>query len=308
MVPPLGNLSSAARARERARLVLVREEPPVAPPPVAGVVPMGPPLGSAEGPGLQVGPRAPVLEATLQAGGRQLLIGLVAIEVTLACLHAAITWTTPEADRGFAWSLVHLDREHNLPTWFSALQLSFAGLLAVVIAVFERARPFARAVWGLAAVGAFFLSADEACAIHEALGTGLGRIAESAEQGTALAAVVAFPSYYWGLIYGLVGIPAAIVLGVFFWRELAGMRRTMIAGMAIFIFGALVLDHVEGRWGAEGHAGLPFELLGAQRFFDVFLLEELAEMVGVTLAVAALYARAAASVVRAASESRPAVT
>ena len=73
---------------------------------------------------------------------------------------------------GLNHDFFHLDRESNLPTWFSSLQLFFVSYLGLIVASEEALltsedfclrQPF----WYVLSLGFVFLSLDEFCQIHE---------------------------------------------------------------------------------------------------------------------------------------------
>jgi hypothetical protein len=88
---------------------------------------------------------------------------------------------------------------------------------------------------------------------------------------------------------------------VAFWREFAGRieggvadaarldalerARRAIAALGLYLFGAVVLDHLEGRYGTPDRAWIHVGPL----VFDGFLAEELFELIGVALLVSALF-------------------
>ena len=97
-----------------------------------------------------------------------------------------------------------------------------------------------------------------------------------------------FDSYYWALVYVPIAVPIGIFLGVYFWHKLGPARIWAIGGMVVFLIGAVVLDHLEGRYGNSGHYRIEMDLLGMHFHFDIFLLEELMEMIGITMIINAL--------------------
>jgi hypothetical protein len=183
---------------------------------------------------------------------------------------------------------VHVNREGNLPTWFSTMQL--AGLALILANVFrvERARLPNRklnVVWLLLSIAALFFSADEASAIHERLGTLLGTVVRKDPEGL-LARLAGIHSYYWAIIYVPIALPTAIVVGTLLWRELGPARKYAIAGVLLYFVGSVILDHFQVFWATpEGPALIEFNM--QLYYFDIYLCEELLEMFGVSLVVLA---------------------
>lgn len=212
---------------------------------------------------------------------RRLLIGLVMVEAGLAVLHAGVTLpgTPPELlDFG------SLKYETSLGTWFSSLQ--FAALAAVLFALWRREG----GMWLLLAVGALFLSADEAASIHERLGSLVKHAVSRGVPGTFTGWLrLEYRSYYWLLLYLPLAVPAALVVARFLWVRLESHRRAVVWGIAIFFVGAAGLDFLEGLVGNDDHGPLPFGPV----LVDVILLEEVLEMLGVSLVLAAVAEHAA---------------
>jgi hypothetical protein len=220
------------------------------------------------------------LQRARRATTRWLPIAIAAIGV----LHAGVTWFLAE-ELPWLVDYVHVDREHNLPTWFAATQLALlAGLFAAMgFLAAGRGRRAAQLPWLLCAIAALFLSLDEATGLHEAAGTLLGESVRGAPDGSAGSAVRGFPSYYWALVYAPLGAPVLALSARYFWRELAVVRWRAIGALGLYLLGAVVLDHIEGHSADHGwiHVG--------PLLFDVFLAEELLELIGVALLVSALF-------------------
>ena len=141
-------------------------------------------------------------------------------------------------------------------------------------------------LWLIFAAGALFLSFDEQIGIHEKVGSLMkSHVFVDARKGTFLYMLKQFPSYYWALVYVPIAVPIGIFLGVYFWHKLGSARSWAIGGMVIFLIGAVVLDHLEGRYGNSGHYRIAMDMFGMHFRFDIFLLEELMEMIGVTMII-----------------------
>jgi len=218
-----------------------------------------------------------------------------AVQALLAVLHIAVAWQDDGALPGRLTRFFHLDREGNLPTWFAATQFLCLGAAFFWLYLLDRSGPGSRRhrLWGICAVGAVLLSLDEGAALHELLGTLLGLAFARAPDGTWLKDLEAFPSYYWILIYVPIALPLAVFLVVSVAKRIGNNRYLLFAGALSYVSGALVLDFLEGRYGDSDHTGLPIVLKGQPYLLDIFLIEEMLEMFGVTLVLSAIVQQAA---------------
>jgi hypothetical protein len=182
-----------------------------------------------------------------------------------------------------------LDREANVPSWFSsALLLTAAALLALVAldALAQRA-PWRRHWAGLSLVFVV-LSLDETAEIHERIGSWLR--AHLHLHG---------PLHYAGIVPALA---LALFVGATYIRFLRGLPRTTLVGIlvaaAIYITGAAGVEAATGWW-AERHGS------GSTALLLVSTVEENLEMIGTLLfilVVLAYFARLGRSVVLRAAE------
>lgn len=167
--------------------------------------------------------------------------------------------------------LLDFDREHNLPSWYSAFSLAFCALLLAIIALAEPNGRGRRHWWGLAALFAY-VSVDEGVALHERLVLPL-----KAALGTT-----GLLFYAWVIPYGLL----VAVLGGIYLRFLLSLppatRRQFFLAAGVYLSGALGLELFGGRYyeGHQGAADLPYTLLTTA--------EELLEMAGVVIFIRAL--------------------
>lgn len=160
--------------------------------------------------------------------------------------------------------LTNINREANIPTWFSsAILLAAAGLL-LVITLAQRAEGKPWLEWaGLVAIFTY-ISMDETGTIHEKLTP----IMQEQFELTGY--------FYFGWI--VVGIAVALVVGAIylpFVRRLPGhVRRWFILAAALFLGGALVVEAISANlWFEAGGTSLRFSAMGT--------LEEWMEMLGV---------------------------
>jgi len=123
-------------------------------------------------------------------------LGLLGVEAVLVALHFGL----PASD------IVNLDREHNLPSWFSSMQLAALGVAALATFRREGGLGRARAMWAALAAGFFCLSFDEIAVIHE------GVLREATLATLAPASLLrAVPP--WQLVFAPAAALAAAVLG-----------------------------------------------------------------------------------------------
>jgi len=218
-----------------------------------------------------------------------LLAALVVFEIFLGVMHVIVTWKPLGTYLHETEVMFDLDHEGNLSTWFSSAQFLLLGVTLAVIYLLQKQlnpeKPFTW-IWLICALGTILLSADEAARIHEWLGTELGWAIDESEPGSLIYHWDRFPSYYWSIIYVPIALPVAIFLGWFYWKELGSLRYLPILGMAIFLVGAVVLDFLEGAYGRSDHDHWRVQFWGFDQVMDTFLIEEMFEMVGVTLILA----------------------
>lgn len=170
--------------------------------------------------------------------------------------------------------LFYAGDEYTVWAWFTAALMAAVGVTLALIAVLLR-RTDARAgsPYAILAAVALALSIDETAQFHEGL-TPLPRIL-GLEQ---------LPTYEWLVV----GIPLAILGGlgllVVARRIDARLRRGLIIGGALFLFGAIVLEGLGGLLArsVEGSAAAD---LGVQVLLAV---EEGCELAGVLVALAAV--------------------
>jgi hypothetical protein len=180
---------------------------------------------------------------------------------------------------GFA-SRVWLDGEATLPGWFAASTLLLAAALAALIAAATgRGGRHRWHWWGLAAICAL-LSADEAAAVHELVGT---RLEDLPEAGGWL-------RYRWVIPGAVFVVALAAAYGPFLVALPAATRRRLLAAGALYFGGALGFEVIAARVAAAGRPTAtpwletPHLVLG--------VVEEALEMAGAILLVYALAAYA----------------
>lgn len=197
---------------------------------------------------------------------RAYVLLLLCFETLLVVLHFAVTDVR----------LVDLDREHNLPAWFSGLQL--AGIAVAALAAFhgEGARRFSRLVWALLAAAFLYLSFDEIGVVHE---TVLREEVLASLDGASLLRSV--PP--WQLVFAPAAVAAACVFGYLGASRFSGrgaLAPPALAGLAL--------------WGAAFFfEGAAIGVFMPREWYRVEVaLEELCEMAGATLLLWAVAAYA----------------
>jgi hypothetical protein len=188
-------------------------------------------------------------------------LALVAIEAALIALHTGLG----------QHAFFNLDREYNLGSWFSSLQL-FALSGACVAAFHRDSRAVAgRWLWWILAVGCCYLSLDETMAIHEG-------VREDSLQGLAASSLLRrLPP--WQIVFAPALAIAALTFSSIFASRFAGRP-------ACWVPAAIGL----GLWGTafafDGTARALFTPAGLQEV--EVALEEFMEMAGATLILLAV--------------------
>lgn len=160
--------------------------------------------------------------------------------------------------------LMNINREANVPTWFSAAILLGAALLLLIITLASRANNRPYLGWaGLTAVFTY-LSMDEAGTIHE-------KLTPILQEQLNLTGF-----FYFGWV--IVGIAAVLIVGLIFlpfvWRLPPRIRRWFILAGLLYVGGAVVVESVSANiWYIGGGTSLRFSAVGT--------LEEWMEMLGV---------------------------
>lgn len=173
------------------------------------------------------------------------------------------------------WGLVplfYIDREANIPTWYSSMALLWAGLLLGMVSAFKRRQkaPYRRH-WTLLSFIFVFLSIDEIAMIHEwpifpiraALGTG--------------------GVFYYAWV--IPGIAIVILLGLAYLKFVLALpsriRNLFILAGVVFISGAIGVEMISGiQASSYGEANMTYVL--------IITVEEMCEMLGVVIFIRAL--------------------
>lgn len=202
----------------------------------------------------------------------------VTAQMSRRAQHAA-----PLDTRKFIWHQVDLDREANLSTWVSTVQLALIGALAIALAWLRGRRG-----WLWIGLGFLYLSADELAQIHEWIGEvmwhspfRLGFIA---------------PPYPWVLLFGPPFLAFGVWMARFAARELAewpDLRRRIGIGL-VLLFLAIPLEIVGGKL-----EGMSARLLRVES-----TTEETCELLGEIVLLVAMLNAVSRSVIRRVPERR----
>jgi len=169
--------------------------------------------------------------------------------------------------------LFEFDREENIPTLFSTLQLLAASFLLVFIGSSCKSRGEAFIFWFVLALVFFFLAIDETAQIHELTGAPI----------RAKLNLTGLLYFGWIVPYGL----ATLILGLlslpFLSRLPEQTRWLFVTSGIVYVAGAVGIEMLGGNYIAKG---------GTYDFvFSVYATcEETLEMLGIALFVYALAA------------------
>ena len=169
--------------------------------------------------------------------------------------------------------LFHLDRERNIPTFFSALLLLFSAILLVSIYWFmAKGEQHDRRYWLLLAILFLGLSVDESCSLHERL----------IDPVRAVVGVNPWFYYAWIIPAGIFLVGLGIYLIGFLWRLPTDTRIRFLVAGTIYVGGAIGIEIVGGYYVFfHDKDTLSYNLIAA--------VEETMEMIGVVLFIRALF-------------------
>ncbi|WP_146898956.1 hypothetical protein [Cellulomonas aerilata] len=236
---------------------------------------MSPPPESADSASSKARPQADSRPLWLGLSPRMVLVVGMSISVLLSAVSLAIWLPWHDVESGPRFGLLQLtgvDREGGFPAWFSSgLLLACAASLGTVAEGVRRSGERRHWPWLLLAVAFTYLSMDEAVALHE---QAIDPVQSALDLGG--------PFFYGWVV---VAIPAVVVLGVVllpFLRSLEPWtRRAFLVAGALYVGGALGLEMVEGLIAEAGGRGSTAMQIAVT-------VEELLEMVGLTIFLAAV--------------------
>ena len=178
----------------------------------------------------------------------------------------------------FSSRLFDLDSEQNLPTWYSSIKLLAIAVLLTCFAQHMRKRGIGRATLWMAAAVFFVLSLDEYAQIHECVGSR----ARDFFRAWPVTADVSWSLRVWVMVF----VPPLLAAIALIWRGLRPfivgrpqVARRFLLGFGVFVFSAAGIE-------------LTYHLMSPDSVgvYVEILLEEVGEMIGVTLMLWAAYA------------------
>lgn len=199
-----------------------------------------------------------------------LLIALLLFIVTLTGLHAGTIYCWYSQACGALMGLVDrvgylfdLNREGNLPTWFSTVQLLLVALSVRTVGRGAREAGEWALPWNGLAVLFVYLSLDEATDLHFYWGVGLSAPESAADL------------YAW-LVPGIV-LSASVGLAYLRWvlSRAPRVRVHFIAAGAVYVLGAIGFEYVGSLVVDETFFNLPYLVAST--------IEEVLEMLGVLI-------------------------
>ncbi|MFS0514630.1 hypothetical protein ACEYW6_07885 [Nostoc sp. UIC 10607] len=202
---------------------------------------------------------------------RRLIV--IVISLTFAGVLSSYFWLSEFTFPSSKWfyELFSLDRELNIPAWYSAFSLLFCSGLLKAISVIKRKDSYS-SYWKTLYFIFVYLSLDEAFSFHEIL------IIPSVRQALNLN-----PIFFQTWV-----IPGAILVAVFafkylkFWLDLPHKTR--------YLFFIAAVVYVSGTLGMEMIGGLLIEYFGRRSFITStgIVIEEFLEMIGIVIFIYAL--------------------
>jgi hypothetical protein len=170
--------------------------------------------------------------------------------------------------------LFYIDKEENIPTYFSLLLLLFAALLLAVITLLNgKQRTPHVSKWAILSFGFLFMAYDEAFQVHERLVTPVRTLLGDSNLGV----------FYYAWV--IPGIALVLVLALFFLRFLLHLpaitRLRFMMAATLYIGGAIGFELIEGRY-AELHGERNFT------YSMIVTIEESLEMGGLIVFIWAL--------------------
>lgn len=172
-------------------------------------------------------------------------LGLIIVVLTV--IHSILELVFLKYDTPFIFGLrplFNLDREANIPTYYSGLQLLLAGLIVIGIGItVKRSGRHGHRQWWALALVLTFMSFDEVAQIHEKVGAFMYRIPQATN---ALG----------GRAWIFAGLLLVVAVGAFFIPFLlklpASTRWGFVLAGGLFVLGAVGMEIVEALWQRSG--------------------------------------------------------
>jgi hypothetical protein len=226
--------------------------------------------------------KTPIGEIAINPSAVARVLGAVALVLVLASIGGQLSRFL--LGHGSLKGLVRLfdvDKERNIPTFFSVLLMLFAALLlAVITALQRRNRAPHVQKWAMLFFGFLFTAFDEGFQVHENWNFSARALLRGGNFGLF---------YFTWVIFGVL---LALVLALFFLRFLLQLptatSRAFFAAATLYCTGALGFEMVGGHYVEEhGSENLAYNL--------IVTVEESFEMVGLIIFIRALLAYIAVS-------------
>ena len=206
---------------------------------------------------------------------RKVIRYLTAVMIFFAIISTGIQFSKYVFGYESEWlDLFNLDRELNLPTWFSALMIGFCGLLLRIIAIGKKRQGDRYSPeWRLLSLIFFLLAIDEVISLHE-----IFIIPEVSE-------ALRLPWF----LHSMWVIPGGIFVAWFFRRYYRFVlhlpkpsKLRFIMAACVYIGGALVMEMIGSHFA---------ESIGQQHIIYALIatVEEILEMTGMIIFIAALF-------------------
>ena len=206
---------------------------------------------------------------------------LVGIQVLLGMAFMVTKQHPGFSDWGYLYSLFNVNQEFSIPTLYEVglfwLAAALAALNAYRTARHGSAGPRPPLTWAATAFTLLVMGLDELLSLHEQTGQLAGAAGQAIEG--------------YGYAWTVVAFPVAAILGAFFlaqfrriFADRPGQLVMLVMAGAIFIGGAVFVENFHLY--LQKQHGLP-ETLSVYH-----LLEEMGEMLGITLAIRVFYQHA----------------
>ena len=205
---------------------------------------------------------------------RKILVELFSIIGFLVVAHIIVVASTYVFDPSSVYGIAHLfrlDRESNIPTLFSSMQLVVAGILLAVIGAKYRSDDGKYSLWFVLAAIFFFLAIDETAQIHDRLN----------DKIRAAFDLTGLFYYGWVIPYGVAVVVFVFSFSGFLIRLPENTMRLFIMSGTIYVVGAIGIEMLSAVVAQNIGSGTPVYQLTTT-------IEESFEMIGIALFIYAL--------------------
>jgi len=209
----------------------------------------------------------------------RLLVIVTVVLVLLSMSGNIIFYTTGHNDIYGLIDLFNVEKEGNIPTFFSSSLLLSAALVLALIALLKRkTRDAFGAQWALLALAFLYLAVDEAAFIHELFYRPMEEI---------LGDRAADSSFAFWVIPGIVFVLALLGLFVKFWRHLDNKtRRLFLLSFCVYFGGAIGMEIVSSYYLDLFYTQIDTNVLPQVLIYDLLTsVEEMMEMLGVIVMI-----------------------